>query len=155
LLANRIDRPDLARRLLGVVPNPWVAIGLADQALNALRDRDVDDLTIARGRLDLVADMRVELATKVEAAARAIFERKLGERTISFRLRGDKLDWEMPETFEVLFRPRADKWMTDDDGDKLGRTLYIDGIKQGELNNFEEPVRFTSMVRTRLHGGGV
>lgn len=139
-LSNQIDRPDLARRLLGVVPNPWVAIGLVDQAIAALRSRNIDDVTIARGRLDLVSDMRVELAAKVDAAAREIFDRKLADGTIAFRLRGDRLDWEMPTTLDMLFRPRADKWMTDDNGDKLGRTLFVDGIKQGELNSFEEPV---------------
>lgn len=140
LLGNQIDRPDLARRLLGVVPNPWVAIGLVDQGLAALRGRNIDDGTIARGRLDLVSDMRVELAAKIDAAAREIFDRKLADGTIAFRLRGDRLDWEMPATQDVLFRPGTDKWMTDDNGDKLGRTLFLDGIKQGELNSFEEPV---------------
>lgn len=139
-LGNRIDRPDLARRLLGVVPNPWVAIGLVDQALDALRARNVDDDTIARGRLDLVSDMRVELARKIDAAARAVFDQKLAAGTIAFRLRGEKLDWEMPPTLEVPFRPKVDKWMTDDDGEKLGRTLFLDGIKEGELNGFEQDV---------------
>lgn len=139
-LGNRIDRPDLARRLLGVVPNPWVAIGLVDQALAALRARAVDDATIARGRLDLVSDMRVELAGKVDAAARAIFDAKLAAGTIAFRLRGEKLDWEMPPSLEVLFKPGTDKWMTDANSDKLGHTLFVDAIKEGELNGFEKDV---------------
>jgi len=139
-LANRIDRPDLARRLLGVVPNPWVAMTFVDQALAALRARDVDDGTIARGRLDLVSDMRVELARKVDTAARAIFDWKLADGTIAFRLRGDKLDWEMPPSFVTSFRPGTDRWMTDDNSDKLGRTLFLDGIKEGELNGFERDV---------------
>ena len=139
-LDNQIDRPDLARRLLGVVPNPWVAIGLVDQALSALRKREMDDATIARGRLDLVNDMRVELAGKVDEAARAIFDRKLGSGKIAFRLRGERLDWELPEKIEVLFRPKVDKWMTDDNGDKLSRTLFLDAIKEGELNGFEQDV---------------
>lgn len=139
-LSNRIDRPDLARRLLGVVPNPWVAIALVDEALDALRARSVDDDTIARGRLDLVSDMRVELAGRIDAAARAIFDQKLAAGTIAFRLRGEMLDWEVPPTLEVPFRPKLDKWLTDDNGDKLRRSLFIDGIKQHELNTFEEPV---------------
>lgn len=140
MLGNRIDRPDLARRLLGVVPNPWVAMSLVDQALTALRARNIDDATISRGRLDLVSDMRVELARKVDAAARAVFDLKLAAGTIAFRLRGEKLDWEMPSSMEVHFRPGTDKWMTDANSDKLGRTLFLDGIKQGELNGFEQDV---------------
>ncbi|MCD1644524.1 DEAD/DEAH box helicase [Aurantimonas coralicida] len=139
-LDNRINRPDLARRLLGVVPNPWIAVGLVDQALAALRARNIDDRAIAQGRLDLVSDMRVELAKKVDNAARSIFDRKIATGTIAFRLRGDKLDWEMPSTLEVPFRPKVDKWLTNDDGDKLSRTLFVDGIKQYDLNTFEEPV---------------
>lgn len=139
-LRNLIDRPDLARRLLGVVPNPWVAIGLVDQALAALRARKVDDETIARGRLDLVSDMRVELAEKADAAARAVFDKKLAAGTIAFRLRGERVDWEMPAMLDVLFKPGTDKWMTDDNGDKVGRALFLNGIKQGELNGFEQDV---------------
>lgn len=139
-LSNRIDRPDLARRLLGIVPNPWLAIDLVDQAIAALRARNVDDETIARGRLDLVSDMRVELAKKADAAAREIFNGKLSAGTIAFKLRGERVDWEMPPTVDVLFRPKVDKWMTDDNGDKVGRTLFLDGIKQGELNGFEQDV---------------
>jgi type III restriction enzyme len=81
-LENKLDRPDLARRLLGIVPNPWIAITFVDQALTALRARDIDDQTVARGRLDLASAMRVELAAKVDTAARAIFERKLADQTI-------------------------------------------------------------------------
>ena len=139
-LENRIDRPDLARRLLGVVPNPWVAITFVDQALAALRERRIDERTIARGRLDLVSAMRVELTKKIDDAARAIFDRKLEDGMIAFRLRGTKLDWEMPAKIEVPFRPGVDKWLTDANGDKPGRTLFLDGIKDGELNTFEEPV---------------
>ncbi len=139
-LGNRIDRPDLARRLLGIVPNPWLAVDLVDQALAALRARHVDDETIARGRLDLVSDIRVEMAKKADAAARAIFKDKLAAGTIAFRLRGERVDWEMPPTLDVQFKPGTDKWMTNDNGDKVGRTLFLDGIKQGELNGFEQDV---------------
>lgn len=139
-LNNKIDKPDLARRLLGVVPNPWVAMTFVDQALAALRVRKINDQTIARARLDLVSAMRVELASKVDSAARKIFDRKLKDGAIAFRLRGSAVDWEMPSTVATLFRPRIDKWLTDDNGDKVGRTLFIDGIKEGELNGFETDV---------------
>ena len=139
-LVNEVDRPDLARRLLGVVPNPWVGIALVDEALTALRAREIDEGTIAKGRLDLVADMREALAKQVDALARAVFERKLADGVIRFRLRGLKLDWEMPTSIEVPWRPGADSWEHDNDGYALGRTLFRDGIKRGELNEFERNV---------------
>ncbi|MBB3872920.1 DEAD/DEAH box helicase [Brevundimonas mediterranea] len=139
-LAGEIDRPDLARRLLGLVPNPWVAMTFVDQAIAALRGRGLGDVEIGRGRLDIVSSIRVELGGKVEAAARAIFMTKLDAGIIAFRLTGSAVDWEMPLTFETSFRPRVDRWLTDDHGDKVGRTLFVDGVKDGELNGFETDV---------------
>jgi type III restriction enzyme len=139
-LANAIDRPDLARRLLGLIPNPWIGIRLVDEGLTALRTRGIPDEEIAKGRLDLIDNMRVELEAKVDGMARGVFEDKLANGTISFRLHGHRVDWEMPEWIEVEFRPGNDLWEVDNDGRMLGRTLFLDGIKRGELNGFEKDV---------------
>jgi type III restriction enzyme len=138
-LSNSIDRPDLARRLLGLVPNPWVGIRLVDQGLAALRARGMGDEEIAKGRLDLIDSMRVEIDVKIDTMARAVFERKLAEGVIGFRLRGAKLDWEMPPWVEVEFRKGVDFWDVDNDGHVLARTLY-ENIRRGELNGFERDV---------------
>lgn len=139
-LANSIDRPDLARRLLGLIPNPWIGIGLVDQGLADLRQRGIDDEAIARGRLDLLDSMRVELGAKVDAMARAIFETKLADGVIAFRLRGPLADWEMPPWIDVDFRPGTDLWEVNDDSDPLARSLFERGIKRGDLNDFERKV---------------
>jgi type III restriction enzyme len=139
-LRNEIDRPDLARRLLGLIPNPWIGIGLVDEGIKALRDRGIADVEIAKGRLDLLDSIRVELEKKVDALARAVFEAKLKDGTIAFKLVGARADWEMPPWVEVEFRKGKDLYEVDDDGHVLGRTLYLDAIKQGELNGFERDV---------------
>lgn len=139
-LNDAIDRPDLARRLLGLIPNPWIGIELVDQGLAALRARGLSDDEIAKGRLDLLANMRVELGRKVEEQARAVFRRKLDDGVIAFRLRGEVVDWEVPPWVEVDFRKGKDFWEVDDDGHVLGRTLFQDAIKRGELNGFERNV---------------
>lgn len=139
-LANEIDRPDLARRLLGLIPNPWIGIRLVEEGLKALRARGIADEEIAKGRLDLVDSMRSELEPKVDELARAVFETKLNSGTIAFRLHGRLVDWEMPPWIEAEFRPGVDLWEVDNDGHTLGRTLFLDGIKRGELNGFERDV---------------
>jgi type III restriction enzyme len=139
-LTNEIDRPDLARRLLGLIPNPWIGIRLVDEGLAALRGRQIADEEIAKGRLDLLDNMRVELEAKVDGLAREVFEDKLASGTIAFRLHGSRVDWEMPEWIEVEFRPGHDLWEVDNDGHAFGRTLFLDGIKRGELNGFEKDV---------------
>ena len=137
-LANAVDRPDLARRLLGLIPNPWVGMVLVDQGLGALRGR-YDEDTVAKGRLDLLDSMRVELAAKVDAMARQVFEGKLASGAIAFRLVGQKIDWEMPpfETFD--WRLKEDRWLTDDHDERVKSTLF-DGIPERELNGFEKEV---------------
>jgi type III restriction enzyme len=139
-LVSRIDKPDLARRLLGLIPNPWIGYKLVDQAIATLRTRGIDKMEIAKGRLDLLDSMRVELASKVDAEARTIFEHKLAKGTIAFRLTGQKVDWEMPPVVDVEFRPGIDFWEADNEGHQLGRTLFQDAIRRGELNGFEKDV---------------
>ncbi len=140
-LATRLDRPDLARRLLGVIPNPWVAMRLVDAALAVLRGRGIADTEIAKGRLDLIDSMVEALREQVDALARAVFEAKLAAGTIAFRLRGKAFDWEPPHSFEMPFRPGTDMWEVDDHSDRLKRSLFEDGIKQGEMNpTLERPV---------------
>lgn len=139
-LANSIDRPDLARRLLGLIPNPWIGIALVDQGLADLRARRLDEDVIAKGRLDLIDNMRVELGDKIDAAARAVFERKLSDKVIAFSLRGPLADWELPPWLDVDFRPGADLWERNDDDHDLERSLFVDALKRGELNGFERDV---------------
>jgi type III restriction enzyme len=138
-LGNAIDRPDLARRLLGLIPNPWIGIRLVDEGLASLRARGIDDVEIAKGRLDLLDSIRAELEGKVEARARAIFEKKLADGTIAFKLTGHT-DWIMPETVAVEFRRGSDLWMRNDADHDLERTLFLDALKQGDLNQFEHNV---------------
>ncbi|MFZ5726355.1 MAG: DEAD/DEAH box helicase [Pseudomonadota bacterium] len=139
-LANAIDRPDLARRLLGLIPNPWIGIRLVDEGLAALRARGISDDEIAKGRLDLLDSMRTELEAKIDALARAVFEAKLSHGTVAFRLTGTKADWEMPQWEEIEFRTGHDFWQRNLDDHDLQRSLFVDAVKQGDLNGFERDV---------------
>lgn len=139
-LANSIDKPDLARRLLGLIPNPWIGYKLVDQAVAMLKSRGIDESEIAKGRIDLLDSMRVELAAKVDVEARAIFEKKLADGVIAFKLTGTKTDWEMEDWTEIDFRSGDDKWMRNANDDDLQLSLF-EHVKDGELNEtLEKPV---------------
>lgn len=139
-LANAVDKPDLARRLLGLIPNAWIGYKLVEDAVSTLQGRGIDEAEIAKGRLDLLASMRVELEGKVDAAARAIFERKLDGGVVSFQLHGHLVDWEIGPWVDVDFRPGTDVPELNEEGDPLGRLLFQSAVKQGELNGFEKNV---------------
>jgi type III restriction enzyme len=140
LLANDIDRPDLARRLLGLIPNPLIGIRLVDEGLAQLRKRKIADEEIAKGRLDLLADMRTKLGEAIDRAAREVFARKLEAKTISFKLTGAANDWEMDPWVEVEFTPGVDTWMRKADDENLQLSLFDQAIKNSELNGFEREV---------------
>lgn len=102
--------------------------------------RGIADEEIAKGRLDLLDSMRTELEAKIDALARAVFEAKLADGTIAFRLTGSKADWDMPQWEEIEFRPGHDLWQRNNDDHDLQRSLFVDAIKQGDLNGFERDV---------------
>lgn len=141
-LAQRIDLPDLARRLLGLVPNAWLAMDLVRAAVAILLDRaDGDEAIVANVRLNLIGDMRERLGETIQERAKAVFEAKVKAGDIQFRLRGvpfERLNWEAASSYAVDWRP-GDKWLRDRHDNEVGRTLF-EKVLERELNGFERDV---------------
>jgi type III restriction enzyme len=141
-LNHPIDEPDLARRLGNVVPNAWVAMDLVRKAVGTLLDRAKgDESVVAKIRLTLLDDMRVRLQSAVQERAKAIFQQKLKEGEIQFKLRGvpyERLNWGLASSYEVDWK-RGDKWLRNDDDDEVERTLF-ERVKDSDLNGYERAV---------------
>jgi type III restriction enzyme len=141
-LAQRIDGPDLARRLGSVIPNAWLAMHLVRQALDILLERAKgDEAVVANVRLALIDDMRVKLGAQIQERAKAAFARKVKEGVIQFRLRGvpyEKLNWALADCYDLDWR-KGDKWLRNGDDDEAVRTLF-ERVRDGDLNGFERDV---------------
>lgn len=141
-VAQRIDASDLARRLLALVPNAWLAMDLVKDAVATLLDRaDGDEATVANIRLNLIGDMRERLGTAIQEQAKAIFDVKVQAGDIQFRLRGvpfERLNWEAASSYTVDWRS-GDKWLRDGHDNEVGRTLF-EKVLERDLNGFERDV---------------
>jgi len=138
-MAQRIDKPDLARRLLALVPNAWLAMDLVAKAVAKLLERaEGDEAKIANIRLNLVGDMRERLGAEIQTRAKAVFDAKVRAGDIEFRLRGvpvERLNWEAASTYDVDWR-QGDKWLRDSHDNEVGRALF-EKVVARELNGFE------------------
>lgn len=138
-MAQRIDKPDLARRLLALVPNAWLAMDLVAKAVAKLVERaEGDEAKVANIRLNLIGDMRERLGAEIQSRAKAVFDAKVRAGDIEFRLRGvpfERLNWEAASTYEVDWR-QGDKWLRDRHDNEVGRALF-EKVVARELNGFE------------------
>jgi type III restriction enzyme len=141
-VAQRIDMPDLARRLLALVPNAWLAMDLVKDAVAKLVNRaGGDEAVVANIRLNLIGDMRERLGASIQERAKAVFDAKVQAGDIQFRLRGvpfERLNWEAASSYAVDWRS-GDKWLRDRHDNEAGRTLF-EKVLDRDLNGFERDV---------------
>lgn len=130
-----LDRVDLIRRLSETIPNPWQADRVLTDALTTLRTRGLTDDELATGRLSLAASMSEDLRRTVEAAAEAVFRRKIGEGMISFRLTEPALP---PELTAALAGDNVNA-VQRGDMTPLLKALYTP-VLQSEVNGLERDV---------------
>jgi type III restriction enzyme len=138
----RLDRVELVRLLLSVVPNPWIGLHIVDEALTTLRGRH-DEAAIARSRLTLIEHIKAELRRKIDESAEAAFVAKYEAGEIAFKLVGpplQDLNWALPERDQAMIaadselplRRRAT-------GAPVERSL-LEPILKGHLNSYEQDV---------------
>jgi type III restriction enzyme len=139
---SSVDRVQLIRLLLPVVPNPWQGARILDEALTALRQR-YDDAIIARSQLTLIEHIRDRLAKQVKALAEEAFRRKLTDKEIAFKLVGpplESLNWAVPEVLTTTVGADQDAPLRrKDTGGPVERSLF-DPVLRAGLNGFERDV---------------
>jgi type III restriction enzyme len=126
-------------RLLGdVVPNPWQASRILEDAVAGLRARGINDAQIQTHRLSFVQAIRVDLRRQVNEATESIFRELLKNEQVTFRLEATndpKLNWELAETLTINVATN-DHTLERKDGLALERHLF-EVIYQKELNGLE------------------
>ncbi len=134
-----LERVPLIRLLGDVVPNPWQAARILEDALECLRARGVSDAQIQTNRLPLIQAIRTDLRQQVNAATETLFRQLLEKEQIAFRLEATndpKLNWELAETL-TLNVATNDHTFDRKDGRELERHLF-EIIYQKQLNGLEQ-----------------
>jgi type III restriction enzyme len=139
---SALDRPSLIRRMLEVVPNPWQAARILDDALGKLSAR-ADEKKIIDSRLTLVDHINRDLQQQLELAAEAVFRAKVKSGEIAFKLLAaplDDLNFEFEELLKIHVTSGDDKApLLHDIGTPLKRSLYETAFKK-QVNGFEKDV---------------
>jgi type III restriction enzyme len=134
-----LDMPFLVRQLLDVIPNPWQGMRVLDETLACLRGRGLSEQHLYANRLDLLREMKLNLRSQVNAAAEALFAKKLDSGDISFRLVSSNdpaLNWKLAETLEIDLS-NDDQPLHRKNGEELDRSLF-DKVFARDLNELEK-----------------
>ena len=93
--------PWLSRQLTDIVPNPWQAARIAEEAIESLRAKGVSDEDVYANRRERVVGLRDHIAGQVEQRAEAVFRRKLRDGDIRFDLEAREPNFKMPDSLNL------------------------------------------------------
>jgi type III restriction enzyme len=125
---------------MDVIPNPWQAARIMEEALASLEGRVTPERLYAN-RLYLLQEMRRELQARVDEAAEGLFRNKLAKGEITFRLMASNdeyLNWALAETLDIMATD-ADRVLQKQNGQALERLLF-DSVYEKDVNGLERQV---------------
>ncbi len=134
---DTLDVGFFVRRLTDIIPNPWRAAHIVKRIFAAYRENGTDDGTLYEQQLYLTEYLKNCLRQRVETLAEAIFQDKLDNDKIRFRLETDiALNYQLAKTLEVNLA-RGAKQLRDSFDDPLNRNLF-NPVYEGEFNTLEK-----------------
>ena len=134
---DTLDVGFFVRRLTDIIPNPWRAAHIVKRIFAAYRENGTDDGTLYEQRLYITEYLKNCLRQRVETLAEAVFQDKLDNDKIRFRLETDiALNYQLAKTLEVNLA-RGAKKLRDSSDDSLNRNLF-DPVYEGEFNTLEK-----------------
>ena len=132
---GRVNAAFFARQLSGIVPNPWQAYRIAEDFMPALASRDPQELFA--NRMNEVQRMQDRISKQVDEAAKELFQRKVCEHHITFRLEVTQHGWKAPQKFSLIVPAgRKPKYLTRETNEPLQRGLF-DKYPEGGFNKLE------------------
>jgi len=119
----RVDRVFLVRAIGDLVPNAWRAYALVDAVVSRLLAAGHEEIRIAASSALLTEQLRVDLEAERDALAERVFLEHVRQGRIEFRLRADRLDYEIPQELRVDV-PERPRILSRPDGRPVERSLF-------------------------------
>ena len=110
-------------RLSDIVPNPWQAARIVQQLVGKLRAAGETDEAIFDRRPYLAHILHKHVAETVEKDAERVFMEKIARKEIRFDLKIRRLNFKMPEDYELVVPERAGLF-AGNDGGAIQRSLF-------------------------------
>ena len=127
------------RQIADVIPNPWRAADIVQNALAVLRnEKGISDDKIFDGRYNLAETIKHQAAKVLEKESSAVFSKKLQTGDIIFELR-EKSEFEMPN--EITKLVAEDEYRLTRHGQDMQKSRYSP-IFAKEFNELEKKFAF-------------
>lgn len=131
---SEIDNEHIARQIVDVVPNPWVAYSVAEKAAAGLLSR-YDKEVIASNLVFIIEELRKLLFKQRDVLAEKIFKKLLQEDTMKLYIIQGNTNCILPSGVIVRSKTRLNHV----DGAQLQQSLF-DYVPAEDINGLEEEV---------------
>ena len=110
----KLDLARLARGLIDIVPNAWIAWGVVRAVADRLMAQGLAEQALAASSASLLERLRADLEAERDRLAQAVFEECLQQGWVEFRLRADATDYTLPQEFALELSGKPTPMIRDD-----------------------------------------
>jgi len=128
----RLDCVFVARHLMDIVPNPWVAHEFGDRILKAILKRYNEDIVI-NNFVFIIEELRKHLLREKDRLAEEVFRGLISKDRLRFLVIANDLHWKLPKK-----QKGKSPWLNKRTGASLERTLF--DMVPDDLNEMEKRV---------------
>jgi type III restriction enzyme len=131
--ALRLDPVFLARHLLDIVPNPWVAYEFGRIVLNKLLIKN-DQKVVINNFVFIIEELRKRLTSEKDRLAEEVFRDMISQDKMHFLVVANNLGYKLPKR-----KKAPSPWLTKSTGASLDRSLF-DYVPAEDFNEMERRV---------------
>ncbi|MFH1030497.1 MAG: DEAD/DEAH box helicase family protein [bacterium] len=140
-----LDSAFLARHLIDIVPNPWVAHRLGEQAISRLLKK-YDKAMVINNFVFIIEELRKHLAKEKDRMSKEIFQQLLNDEILRFVVIGKDFGFQFPKKLVVAPNSRS---LSRADGQMLQKSLF-DFMEDDNFNETEKAVAWYLEDQNRL-----
>ena len=134
-----LERARIVRSLLDLAPNAWQVWGWVEAVLRRLQAAGFDAGRLAASTDSLIERLRADLEDERDRLAQQVFEARVADGRIQFRLRADRTDYELPQTF-ALAQSGPPCLLLRSDAQPAQKSLLEPALRTPDMNELEAAV---------------
>ena len=131
----RVDKVFIARQILDIIPNPWIAYELAKKVIDIFLDK-YNKKIIANNLVFIIEELRKYLEKERDKLAECIFRELIEKKILWFFLVSDKGAYKLPNNIRIK---KSSKHLVRDDNTPIRKSLFDIVIEEG-FNELEKSI---------------
>ncbi len=116
----KIDKVFMARQIMDIIPNPWIAFEIAGKAIEIFLEK-YDPKLVADNLVYIIEELRKLLEIQRDKQAENVFRTLVQKKILFFFLITDKSGVKLRSSLEV---PKSTKFLTRNDNTPIQRSLF-------------------------------